>query len=88
MVCDNAMVNLYMHCIYVKKEKYLYKNNIWIGLGALYIFQITVTMFIQPKVGRYLFYIIICMTAYLYAYIGMIKIVGIVLKKNGYCLLW
>ena len=26
MVCDNAMVNLYMHCIYVKKEKYLYKK--------------------------------------------------------------
>lgn len=72
----------------LKRRSIYTKNNIWIGLGALYIFQITVTMFIQPKVGRYLFYIIICMTAYLYAYIGNDKNSRYSIKKNGYCLLW
>lgn len=74
---------IYICIAFMLKRRSIYtKNNIWIGLGALYIFQITVTMFIQPKVGRYLFYIIICMTAYLYAYIGNDKNSRYSIKKK------
>lgn len=46
--------------VYRKKLKY------WGGriIGFLYVIQIIITLFVHPKVGRYLFYILVCVTAF------------------------
>lgn len=50
----------------VLKCRKSHKNMIYGVVISLYILQLSVTLFVQPKIGRYLFYIVICLSAYLY----------------------
>lgn len=44
-----------------------HKKSIFLIIVFLYIAQLFVTIFFNPKIGRYLFYLAICLTAYIYA---------------------